>query len=526
MAKLTNEEFIKRVQENNKFFANGDIELNGKYAGRHTQIPAHCNIHNVDWNPFPAALYDGKGCPRCSREEVATRRSLLQQEFIDRLLRCNQFFVNGDLLVRGEYCGRHKTILCHCNIHGFDWDAYPATLYEGRGCPHCSWSALGEHLTMSNDEFVARVYDVDPELIVRGKYVNNSTPVEIECKEGHVWSPLPQKILHDHQGCPYCDNKRVWIGFNDMWTTRPDIANLLKDLKDGYRYTYGSGKYTYFTCPDCGSDNYKKINTVSSYGFVCDRCGDGISMPEKFGRVFLDQLPITNHTCEYQPEWAKPYYYDDYFVYNDNEYIVEWDGAFHYLHRSGTKQSLEERQAIDELKDRLAIQHNIHIIRIDCLLSEPNYIKQNILQSDLNNIFNLLHIDWALCNEKSQSNLVKDACKLYNLGVRGTSEIGIKLHVTADTTCRYLKRGAELGWCDYDPNVAKIERYNRNKKPINVLDDDCKVIHSFDSISSCETQMRAIYDIVFNKGRLVNSCKTHKPYKGFNFRFANETTQN
>ena len=526
MGKLTNEEFINRVKEKNKFYANGDIILNGEYNGRHTQIPAHCNIHNYDWSVFPATLYDGKGCPKCSREQVNKQRLLSQEEFIDRLQQCNQFFVNGDLIILGRYCGRHRTIPCHCNIHDYDWNAHPATLYEGRGCPRCSWNILVEHLTMSNDEFVARVFDIDPELIVRGKYVNNSTPVDVECKYGHVWSPMPQKILHNHQGCPYCSGHRVLVGFNDMWTTRPDIAKLLKDPEDGYRYTYGSGKRTYFICPDCGAESYNRINTVSSYRFVCNRCGDGISYPEKFGRVFLDQLQIDDHRCEYQPKWAKPYFYDDYFVYNGTKYIVEWDGAFHYLERNGVDLSLEERRSIDKFKDNLAIQHDIDVIRIDCLLSNMDYIKQNILQSKLSCIFDLSHIDWNLCDEKAQSNLVKEACRLYNLGEHSTSRIGSIMHVSAGTVCKYLKVGAKFNWCDYSVDKAKIENIERQKIAVNVVDINDKIIHSFDSYAQCKAKMKELYQISFGQKGIRNSCKTHSPYKGFNFRFANETIQN
>lgn len=452
---IKQDEFINRLQQCNQFFVQGDFVLLGEYNGRHNTIPAYCNIHNCNWNAEPAKLYEGKGCPNCSMEHAGKLQSIQQEEFINRLTQCNKFFVNGDIELRGPYRGRHIAIPGHCNIHNFDWDAWPASLYEGRGCPHCSWSTLGEHSVLSHEEFVARVYEINPELTVVGKYINGSVPVDIQCKEGHIWSPLPQKILHDHQGCPYCSGHRVWVGFNDIWTTRPDIAKLLKNPDDGYKYTYGSGKRLDFICPDCGSISNKKLNTVSCYGFSCPYCGDGISYPEKFGRAFLDQLKISNHICEYQPEWGRPYFYDDYFIYANQEYIIEWDGAFHYLKRSKTKLSLEERQAIDKLKDDIAIQHNINIIRIDCLLSTLDYIQQHILESELSHIFDLSNINWNLCDEKAQSNLVKEACNLYNSGIHSTSQIGVKLHISAGTICIYLKNGSKFGWCNYNPKRSK-----------------------------------------------------------------------
>lgn len=33
-------------------------------------------------------------------------------------------------------------------------------------------------------------------------------------------------------------------------------------------------------------------------------------------------------------------------------------------------------------------------------------------------------------------------------------------------------------------------------------------------------QMEKLYNIPFNSPNIIKSCKTHKPYKGFNFRYA------
>lgn len=50
------------------------------------------------------------------------------------------------------------------------------------------------------------------------------------------------------------------------------------------------------------------------------------------------------------------------------------DGGFHYIKYYKSNLPLEETQRIDALKDQLAFDHNITIIRIDCFRSEKNYI--------------------------------------------------------------------------------------------------------------------------------------------------------
>lgn len=48
------------------------------------------------------------------------------------------------------------------------------------------------------------------------------------CKNGHEWkAPVRNRTKPDHSrasGCPYCANKRVWTGWNDIATTDPELA--------------------------------------------------------------------------------------------------------------------------------------------------------------------------------------------------------------------------------------------------------------------------------------------------------------
>ena len=63
---------------------------------------------------------------------------------------------------------------------------------------------------------------------------------------------------------------------------------------------------------------------------LCPVCSDGVSYPNKYVRNLLKQLPIENLEYEWKPEWGKQYSYDNYFIYNEKEYIVEADGAQHF----------------------------------------------------------------------------------------------------------------------------------------------------------------------------------------------------
>ena len=61
-------------------------------------------------------------------------------------------------------------------------------------------------------------------------------------------------------GCGCCNGKVVVKGINDMWTTNPELAKLLVNPDDGYKYTSTSGKKVDWRCPICNTIIYSKLN--------------------------------------------------------------------------------------------------------------------------------------------------------------------------------------------------------------------------------------------------------------------------
>jgi hypothetical protein len=446
MRKLTHEEFLEKLLQKNKHYANGDFVVVGRYFGNNKPINCHCNIHGLDWATTPAKLYRGWGCSVCGIESGAKNRTLTQEVFLNKLSQKNEHYANGDFNVIGKYIGAYEPIECHCNIHNIDWYSLPINLLKG-------------------------------------------------------------------SGCHYCWGKRTIRGYNDMWTTRPDIASMLQNPEDGYRYTFGSNEKAWFNCPDCGTPSLKKICNVSHHNFGCQHCSDSVSYPNKFGRALLDQLPVGKYDYEYQPDWAKPYYYDNHFTYNNIEYILEMDGELHFKNKTFSRNNLEQIRARDNIKDELAAQHNIHMIRIECMQSDMEYIKLHILDSELNNIFDLSNIDWDLCDQKAQKNILKEACRMYMSNSYTMKDIGEILQVHPATVSKYLQKGAKFGWSDYIPLKSKA---------VVVIDDNGQIIHSFNSMAECNREMKRLYNVAFSNEHLRKDLITYEQYHGFNFRFANE----
>lgn len=45
------------------------------------------------------------------------------------------------------------------------------------------------------------------------------------CQQGHEWQACIRNRSAHKTGCPYCAGQRVWIGYNDLGTTNPELIN-------------------------------------------------------------------------------------------------------------------------------------------------------------------------------------------------------------------------------------------------------------------------------------------------------------
>jgi hypothetical protein len=306
-------------------------------------------------------------------------------------------------------------------------------------------------------------------------------------------------------GCPYCAGRRV-NHTNCLATTHPDIAKLLKNNIRAFELTHGSRKKEVFICSRCKNEEEKTISTVSYYGFSCPKCSDGLSYPEKFMMNILNQLNI-EFKRQHIFKWSKNVEHENKKLKGSKIYdfyipaincIIEIHGLQHYKEsfsrlKNGAK-TLVEEQENDLLKERIAKTNGIkNYIVVDCALSDLNYIKQNIVDSELKNFFNLSSINWEKCHKYSCETIVKKACDMWNSGNRNTKEVGEILNLCVGTVIKYLKQGNVIGWCQYDPkevmreNAMKNGR-NNSKKTIQ-LSLDGKIIKEWGSAAEAKDNL-------------------------------------
>lgn len=332
-------------------------------------------------------------------------------------------------------------------------------------------------------------------------------------------------------GCCSCSNKKAVLGINTIW----DKARFMKDLgvseEDAKKYTKRSGKTISVICPDCESVKNININTIYNKKTISCPCSDKVPYPEKFTFAILNQLNIDfqSQLTKSTFEWCEKYKYDFHFKYNNNQFIIESHGLQHYKDSSGIyKKTLLEQQENDKNKYDLAIDNGIkpeNYIVVDCRKSELEFIKNNVLNSRLNELFDLGEIDWLKCEEFALKNLVKKVCDYWNQKEEWETAKDLEkvFNISSATISKYLKQGTKQKWCSYNPKEESFKGSSksgkRNGKRVAIfLNGESKGV--FDSCHELERQSLEIFGVKLNTGNISAVCIGKQKYhKGYTFKY-------
>ncbi len=329
---------------------------------------------------------------------------------------------------------------------------------KNNNCPYC----LGRRVNNTNSLEV-----LNPELAKQwhpaknGDLIPNNFSVSSDQKVwwigecGHEWDA---RIADRSKGnnCPYCCSRKVLRGFNDMWTTNPELAKFLLNKDDGYSNSSRSNKKVDWIC-SCGEIYRSKIiGNIYKDGISCAKCSRGISIGEKSIYALLKKKEI-NFKWDTPMEWSEGKRYD--FYIHELNMIIEVHGRQHY-ENSNRGRSLEEEQENDRIKELLAKKNNVNnYIVIDARYSNLDHIKNSIISSKLNSLLNITDDDFKYVGEEMYCDFTKKAIDLWNSGMRKTKTIANELGLSRVTVIDYLKSGSVSGLCDYE--VKKGSEYNK-----------------------------------------------------------------
>lgn len=182
-----------------------------------------------EWEATPNSRSGGSGCPYCTGKKVlagfndlTTTHPLISSQW--------DYSANSGIQPGEISAGSGRTFLWVCSSGHQHKSTVANKVKHVSHCPHCKNTS---NITVFKNS-VAHSF---PELMDEWDYQKNphrspktvspSSNVEFWwiCKLKHSWKSSVSKRTQRSYGCPYCSNKRVLPGFNDLNTRYPNLAN-------------------------------------------------------------------------------------------------------------------------------------------------------------------------------------------------------------------------------------------------------------------------------------------------------------
>lgn len=387
------------------------------------------------------------------------------------------------------------------------------------------------------EQLKERLHKCNPHLTILDKPVKSTDKIRVHCDVcSATYITTKYNLRHNINGnrnsCPVCASRLIVKGINDFATSAPYLVQYFVNNEDAYTHGKTSNKKVETECPICHNRKFMEIGKMYARGFTCSVCGDTISYPNKFARGLLQQLPTENWICEYHTDWLDKKSFDNYFEFKGKKYVLEMDGRQHFeniLMKNGKNVFLRNEKENDSLKDKLAKEHDITVIRIDSRDSDRYFIQKNIEKSLMSELFDLSKVDWNKCAEYASKNIVKDVSDYYNNVSDSTKIIAEHFNLNMSTVVVYLKQGASFGLCDFSYELARKKIGQKNKRtlrdkfgiPINAYDENHNFIGTYKSYGDCADELNRIYPEKNFLGRSIGTmlCQHNGEtyYKGFYF---------
>ena len=169
--------------------------------------------------------------------------------------------------------------------------------YEYFNVPHIQ-SVDTEHCPVCLGRIVVPgindILTLHPE-IAKDYSLNNKVPIEqintkIKNYKEYLWNctncggeyeyPLAKRLVRD-DSCPYCSNRKVLTGFNDLETMKPELAKEFspKNKASANAVLYNSKISFKWICPHCGGEYQHPLNRRSVGDDSCPYCSNRIVLP-------------------------------------------------------------------------------------------------------------------------------------------------------------------------------------------------------------------------------------------------------
>ncbi len=292
-----------------------------------------------EWQATVNNRNKGNGCPYCAGQKVLKGYNDLQT--VNPTLAQEWNYEENDGLTPMDVMpNSDKRVWWKCN-KGHEWQATIASRNNDCGCPYCAGKKV---LKGYND-----LQTVNPTLAQEWNYEKNNvlTPMDVmpnshnkvwwKCGKGHEWQATIGS-RNKGNGCPYCADKKVLKGYNDLQTVNPTLSKEWNYEKNGKlkpeQFTANSGKKAWWKCQK-GHEWQARIGHRNN-GSGCPVCKSELrtSFPE-YALVFY----LKKYGLEVIHSYKGKGYELDVYIPSKN-IAIEYDG--YYWHKDKITQDLDK----------------------------------------------------------------------------------------------------------------------------------------------------------------------------------------
>lgn len=197
----------------------------------------------------------GSGCPYCAGKSVLPEENSLAAEY-PVIARDWDAAKNKPLTPNQVISGTKHKVWWLCP-KGHSWRAavYSRTTL-GTGCPVCTGrqALAGENDLATLYPDIAAQWDEEENGTLRPSNVTAGSNRRVwwRCEKGHSYRAVIAQRVQRGDGCPYCANRKVLPGFNDLATAAPLVAKQWHETLNGAltpeMVTAGSHKKAWWQC--------------------------------------------------------------------------------------------------------------------------------------------------------------------------------------------------------------------------------------------------------------------------------------
>ena len=223
---------------------------------------------------------------------------------------------NGPLMPDMVTMGSRKKVWWVCD-KGHEWrQRINDRIQNGHGCPYCAGKKvwLGFNDLASQRTEIAKQWHPTlngtrtPEMVT----IRSHKAIWWVCEKGHEWQAIV-KSRTDGCGCPYCTNRAIIPGFNDLATTHPELAKQWHPTKNRrlapQNITAGTLRKAWWRC-EKGHEWQATVASRAS-GVGCPVCAAKVIIPgENDLKTFFPDIAAQWHPTQngdMKPEALSPY---------------------------------------------------------------------------------------------------------------------------------------------------------------------------------------------------------------------------